>query len=106
MLIHSSHYNKYRKVFSLLVNERGLNIFEDRANEHEGSFRICEPLQDHSAVAAEFHIKNFLQKIRKEQQKQARVKTMALKDLIYEKEIYSLDLALEKEKTAGEGHFR
>ena len=47
-------------------------------------------------VDAEFHQKKLLQKIRKENQDQARAEKLASKDLINDKEAYSLDLAIEK----------
>ena len=66
------------------------------ANEYERSIRICEPLQNHNAIDAEFPQEKILQKIRKEIQEQARAKKLAIKDLINDKETYSLDLAMEK----------
>ena len=85
--------------FSLLVKIGGLIILlsDDSANEYERSLRICEPLQKHKAIDAEFHQRKYLQKIRNEKQEQARAKTLAIKDLINEEEAYSLDLAIEKE---------
>ena len=56
---------RYWKVFSLPLKEGGLSILlpEDRANEYERSIRICEPLQNHNAIDAEFHQEKILQKI-------------------------------------------
>ena len=70
MLNHPSYNDRYRKFFSLPLKEGGLSILlpEDRANEYERSIRICEPLQNHNAIDAEFHQEKFLQKIRKEKQ--------------------------------------
>ena len=93
-----SYNDRYRKVFSLPLKEGGLSILlpEDRANKYERSIRIYEPLQNHNAIDAEFHQEKILQKIRKEEQEQARAKKLAIKDLINDKEAYSLDLAMEK----------
>ena len=57
MLNHPSYNDRYRKVFSLPVKEDGLSILlrEDRADEYERSIRVCEPLQNHKAIDAEFH---------------------------------------------------
>ena len=66
MLNHPSYNDRYRKVFSLPLKEGGVSILlhEDRANEYERSIRICEPLQNHSAIDAEFHQEKILPKIR------------------------------------------
>ena len=98
MLNHPSYSDRYRKVFSLPLKEGGLNILlpEDRANEYERSIRVCEPLQNQNAIEAEFYQEKILQKIRKEKQEQAIAKKLAIKDLINDKEAYSLDLAMEK----------
>ena len=98
MLNHPSYSDRYRKVFSLPLKEGGLNILlpEDRANEYERSIRVCEPLQNQNAIDAEFYQEKILQKIRKEKQEQAIAKKLAIKDLINDKEAYSLDLAMEK----------
>ena len=68
MLNHPSYNHKYRKVFSLPLKEGGLSILvsEDRANEYERSIRICEPLQNHNAIDAEFHEKKSFGKSEKE----------------------------------------
>ena len=54
MLNHPSYNDRHRKVFSLPLKEGGLRILlpEDRANEYERSFRICDPLQNHNAIDA------------------------------------------------------
>ena len=69
MLNHPSYNDKYRKVFSLPFKADDVSILlpEDRANEYERSIRICEPLQNHNAVDAEFHQKKILQKSEKKQ---------------------------------------
>ena len=75
--------------FSLfLLKKGGLSILlpEERANEYERSIRICEPLQNHNAIDAEFHQEKIFQKIRKEKQEQARAKKLAIKDLVNDKE--------------------
>ena len=43
--------------FSLRLKESGLSILlpEDRANECARFIQICEPLQNHNAIDAEFH---------------------------------------------------
>ena len=68
MFNHPSYSDRYRKVFSLPLKEGGLSLLlpGDRANEYERSIRICEPLQNHNAIDAEFHHEKILQKIRKE----------------------------------------
>ena len=73
MLNHPSYNDRHRKVFSLPRKEGGLRILlpEDRANQYERSFRICDPLQNHNAIDAEFHQEKILQKIREEKQEQA-----------------------------------
>ena len=98
MLNHPSYNDRYRKVFSLPPKEVGLSILlpEDRAKEYERSIRICEPLQNHNAIDAEFHQKKILQKIRKEKQEEARAKKLAIKGLIDDKEASSLDVAMKK----------
>ena len=98
MLNLASNNNRYRKVFSLSVYEGGLSILlpEEMANEYERSIQICEPLQNHNAIDAEFHQEKVLQKIRKRKEEQARAKKLAIKDLINDKEAYSLDLSMEK----------
>ena len=85
-------------MFSLPLKEGGLNILlpEDRANEYERSIRVCEPLQNQNAIDAEFYQEKILHKIRKEKQEQTIAKKLAIKDLINDKEAYSLDLAMEK----------
>ena len=67
MLNHPFYNDRYRKVFSLPLKEGGLSIFlpEDRANEYEWSIRICEPLQNHNAIVAEFHQEKIIQKNQK-----------------------------------------
>ena len=89
---------RYRKVFSLPLKEGGLSTLlpEDRANEYERFIRFGDPLQNHNAVDAEFHQEEILRKIRKEKQEQTRAKKLAMKDLINDKEAYSLDLAMGK----------
>ena len=44
------------RFFSLPVKNGGSSILlpEDRANDYEKSIRICEPLQNHNAIDAEF----------------------------------------------------
>ena len=65
MLNHPPYNDRHRKVFSLPLKEGGLRILlpEDRANEFERSFRICDPLQNHNAIDAEFHQEKILQKL-------------------------------------------
>ena len=98
MLNHQSYNDRYWKVFSLPLKEGGQSILlpEDRANKYERSIRICEPLQNQNAIDAELHQEKILQKIRKEKQEQARAKNLAIKDLINDKDAFSLDLAMEK----------
>ena len=88
MLNNPTYSDRYRKVFSLPLKERGLSIllFEDRAIEYERSIRYCEPLQNHNAVDAEFRQEKTLQRIRKEKQQQAREKKLATKGLINDKQ--------------------
>ena len=96
MLNHPSYTDRYRKVFSLPLKKGGLSILppEDRANEYELSIRICEPFQNHKAIDVEFH--QSFRNSEKKKQEQARAKNLAIKDLINDKEAYSLDLAMEK----------
>ena len=56
MLNNPSYNDKYRNVFSLSDKEGELSILlpEDRAQEHERSIQICNPLQNHNAVDADF----------------------------------------------------
>ena len=96
-LNHPSYNDRYRMVFSLPLKEGGISILlpEDRTNKYERSIRNCEPLQNHNAIDAEFHQEQILQKMRTEKQDQARMKKLAVKDLINNRESYSLDLAME-----------
>ena len=98
MLDHLSYNDRYRTVFSLQAKNGGLSFLlpGTRANEHERSFRICEPLQNHKAKSAEILKAEIRRKVRKVKQEQARAKTLAIKERINEKEAYFLDLASEK----------
>ena len=93
MLNLPSYNNRYRKVFSLPVNEGGLSFVlpEDMSNEYERSIRICEPLQNHNAIDAKLYQEKVLQKIRQRKQEQARAKELAINDLNKDKEVYSLE---------------
>ena len=55
MLKHPSYNDRYRKVYSLPVKDGGPGILipEDRGNEYELSFRICESLRNRNAIDAE-----------------------------------------------------
>ena len=64
ILNHPSYNDKYRKVFPIPVKDGGLSILlhADKANKYEIFIRICEPLQNHSSIDAEFHRAKFFRK--------------------------------------------
>ena len=82
-----------QNVFPLPVKDGCLSILlrADRADEYELSIRICKMIPNQNTVDADFHQK-IIQKCRKEKQEQAREITLALKDLINNKDANSCSL--------------
>ena len=80
MMSHPSYHDRYRNVFSLPVEDRGLSILlqKDRANDYERYIRICEPLQNHNTIDCFTRKKSFRKS--EEKPEKARAKKLAIKD--------------------------